>query len=174
MGLGGSFPKMGLGTAFIKSEKDIDIIYQAIKDGVRLIDTEPSNEVLVGKGIKKAINDEIVKRKDLFIITKLELEEKDNPKKALTESLKRLELDYVDLYLDHWPNCINFLHPEKTKKITVATTWKEMEKLVSENLTKFIGLSNYNAENISNVLSICKIKPMHLKLNLIHIYIKKI
>ena len=96
MGLGGSFPKMGLGTAFIKSEKDIDIIYQAIKDGVRLIDTEPSNEILVGK-IKKAINDKIVKRKDLFIVTKLELEEKDNPKEALTKSLKRLELDYVEL-----------------------------------------------------------------------------
>ena len=112
MGVGGSFPKMGLGTALIKTEKDIDVIYQAIKDGVRLIDTEPPNEILVGKAIKKAIDDRIVQREDLLIITKLELDEKHDPYNALKRSLDRLQLDHVDLYLDHWPSCINFLNSQ--------------------------------------------------------------
>ena len=55
-------PIMGLGTALIKEEKDVDVVYQSIKDGVRLIDTEPTNEELVGKGIKKAIERNSKKR----------------------------------------------------------------------------------------------------------------
>ena len=163
MGAGGAFPKIGLGTALIKTENDIEVVFQSIKDGVRLIDTEPANEILVGRGIKKAIENKIVQRKDLFIITKLELEEKENPRNALINSLGRLQLDYVDLYLDHWPSCINFLNPEKTIKIPVSTTWNKMEQLVSEGLTKFIGLSNYNVENIFNILSTCKTKPFALE-----------
>ena len=163
MGAGGAFPKIGLGTALIKTENDIEVVFQSIKDGVRLIDTEPANEILVGRGIKKAIENGVVQRKDLFIITKLELEEKENPRNALINSLGRLQLDYVDLYLDHWPSCINFLNPEKTIKIPVSTTWNKMEQLVSEGLTKFIGLSNYNVENIFNILSTCVIKPFALE-----------
>jgi diketogulonate reductase-like aldo/keto reductase len=163
MGVGGSFPKMGLGTALIKTEKDIDVIYQAIKDGVRLIDTEPANEILVGKAIKKAIDDRIVQREDLLIITKLELDEKDDPNNALQRSLDRLQLDHVDLYLDHWPSCINYLNSQKTVKISLKDTWKKMENLVLKGLTKFIGLSNYNVENIFNVLSICMIRPYALE-----------
>ena len=163
MGAGGAFPKIGLGTALIKTENDIEVVFQSIKDGIRLIDTEPANEILVGRGIKKAIENKIVQRKDLFIITKLELEEKENPRNALINSLGRLQLDYVDLYLDHWPSCINFLNPEKTIKIPVSTTWNKMEQLVSEGLTKFIGLSNYNVENIFNILSTCVTKPFALE-----------
>ena len=153
-------PIMGLGTALIKEEKDIDVVYQSIKDGVRLIDTEPANEELVGKGIKKAIDERIVKREDLFIVTKLELEEKEDPKKALENSLKRLNLEYVDLYLDHWPSCICINDPKKYKLIPVKDTWKQMESLVDSKLTKSIGISNYNVENIFNILSVCRIKPV--------------
>ena len=153
-------PIMGLGTALIKEEKDIDVVYQSIKDGVRLIDTEPANEELVGKGIKKAIDEGIVRREDLFIVTKLELEEKEDPKKALESSLKRLNLEYVDLYLDHWPSCICINDPKKYKLIPVKDTWKQMESLVDSKLTKSIGISNYNVGNIFNILSVCRIKPV--------------
>ena len=153
-------PIMGLGTALIKEEKDVDVVYQSIKDGVRLIDTGPPNEELVGKGIKKAIDEGIVRRGDLFIVTKLELEEKEDPKKALESSLKRLNLEYVDLYLDHWPSCICINDPKKYKLIPVKDTWKQMESLVDSKLTKSIGISNYNVENIFNILSVCRIKPV--------------
>jgi diketogulonate reductase-like aldo/keto reductase len=153
-------PIMGLGTALIKKEKDIEVVYQSIVDGVRLIDTCPLNEEFVGKGIKKAITEGIVKREELFIVTKLELEEKEEPEKALRQSLDRLQLTYVDLYLDHWPSCICINNINKYKLIPVKDTWQKMENLVRKRLTKSIGISNYNAENIFNVLSICKIKPV--------------
>jgi diketogulonate reductase-like aldo/keto reductase len=151
---------MGLGTALIKKEKDIEVVYQSIVDGVRLIDTCPSNEEFVGKGIKKAITEGKVRREELFIVTKLELEEKEDPEKALRKSLDRLQLAYVDLYLDHWPSCICINNINKYKLIPVKDTWQKMEKLVGLGLTKSIGISNYNAENIFNVLSICEIKPV--------------
>ena len=156
-------PIIGLGTAKIKNESHINVVYQSIKDGVRLIDTEPSKEELVGKGIKKAIEEGIVKREELFIVTKLELEEKEDPESALKKSLKRLQLDYVDLYLDHWPSCVCINNINNYKLISVKDTWKKMEKLVEpkeQQLTKSIGISNYNAENIFNILSICNIKPV--------------
>ena len=163
MGIGGikkiKCPKIGLGTALIKEEKDINVVYQSIVDGVRLIDTEPKNEELVGKGIKRAIDEKKVKRRELFIVTKLELEEKEDPEKALKESLKRLQLKYVDLYLDHWPSCICINDPERYKKISVKETWEKMENLVDKELAKYIGVSNYNVENLFNILSICRIRP---------------
>ena len=157
-------PIMGLGTDCITSEDHIDVIYQSIKDGTRLIDTEPKNEKYVGQALNKAINiDKIVKREELFIITKLELDEKENPEKALNESLERLKLKYVDLYLDHWPSCKNYKNPDKNKLIPVQETWKKMEELVRKGMTKGIGVSNYNAINLLNILSILKddksIKP---------------
>ena len=153
-------PIIGLGTILIKERADIDVVYQSIKDGVRLIDTEPAYEELVGEGIKKALDEKIVRRKDLFIVTKLELEEKDDPEKALRKSLDRLDLKYVDLYLDHWPSCINVNEPDKYKLIPVKETWQKMEKLVNLGITKSIGLCNYNVENLFNILSICEIKPV--------------
>ena len=152
-------PKLGLGTSLIKTEEDIEVVYQSIVNGTRLIDTQPANEIIVGKGIKKAIDEKKVSRSDLFIVTKLELDEKENPEKALNNSLNRLGLEYVDLYLDHWPSCINYKNPDKYKLIPVKETWLEMEKLYKSGLTKGIGVSNYNVENLLNILSISEVKP---------------
>ena len=150
-------PIIGLGTALIKSEEDANVVYQSIIDGVRLIDTEPANEEFVGLGIEKVIKEGKVKREDLFIVTKLELEEKEEPEKALRKSLGRLKLEYVDLYLDHWPSCLNINDPKKYKLIPVKETWQKMEKLIDLGITKSIGISNYNVENIFNILSTCRI-----------------
>ena len=152
-------PIIGLGTALIKTEEDINVVYQSIADGVRLIDIEPSNEIIVGKAIKMAIDRNKVKREDLFIVTKLELEEKDDPEKALNKSLERLKLEYVDLYLDHWPSCKIYKEPKNDTLIPVKDTWKKMESLVEKNLTKSIGVCNYTIVNILNIISVCKIKP---------------
>jgi diketogulonate reductase-like aldo/keto reductase len=117
------------------------------------------NEVEVGKAINKAIEDGIVKREDLFIVTKFFLHEKEDPEKALKASLERLNLKYVDLYLDHWPSGKSYNGNNNFKLICIRDYWPKVEKLVEEGLTRAIGVSNYNVQNLLIVLSIAKIKP---------------
>ena len=155
-------PKIGLGTCNLKEIEEV--VFESIKEGTRLIDTASiyKNEEQIGRGIKKAIDEGIVKREDLFVVTKCWLTEKNDPEKALKSSLERLKLDYVDLYLDHWPSgkCYNDKLENKFELVSVRDFWPKMEKLVNDGLTKFIGVSNYNVQNILIILSICKIKPV--------------
>ena len=154
-------PKIGLGTCNLKEIEQV--VYQSIKDGVRLIDTASKyeNEEQVGKGIKKAIDEGILKREDLFIVTKCWIDEKKDPENALKNSLQKLQLDYVDLYLDHWPSG-KYYGKEDEKKfefVSMREMWPKMEQLVEKGMTKFIGVSNYNVQNLLILLSKCKIKP---------------
>ncbi len=99
-------PLEGFGVYQVTDEKECEeSVYQAIKAGYRLIDTAAvyQNEVAVGKAIKKAIDEGIVTREDLFITTKLWLQDYNQVQKAIDTSLNKLGLDYVDLYLFHQP-----------------------------------------------------------------------
>ena len=153
-------PIIGLGTCAINNVEEV--VYQSIKDGTRLIDTASiyKNEEDVGKGIKRAFDEGIVKREDLFIVTKCWVTEKGDPEKALKSSLGRLQLAYVDLYLDHWPCGKDYTGENKFENICVKDLWAKFEKLVEQGLTKSIGVSNYNVQNLLIILSFCKIKPV--------------
>jgi len=164
---GQKVPRMGLGSTNISDTELISqIVYQSIKDGVRLIDTAYAykSEEGIGIGIKKAIDENIVKREDLFIITKLWKLYRNNPLEYIQKSLKKLQLDYVDLYLDHWP--CSYLYDEnnnKINKIPLHIFWPKMEELIEKGYTKYIGCSNYNIQNLINLLSFCKIKPSFIE-----------
>ena len=173
---GYDIPLMGLGTTRLRNlddanislrddnrMKDVeDVVYNSIKHGTRLIDTASKyeDEVEVGNGIKRAIEEGIVKREDLFVVTKMWLNEKEDPEKALKQSLEKLQLTYVDLYLDHWPSGKCYNGKNNFKLVSVRDIWTKMEKLVEQNLTKSIGVSNYNVQNLLVILSFCKIKPV--------------
>jgi len=159
---GAKVPSIGLGTAFMTSDI-AEVVYSSIKDGTRLIDTASKygSEEGVGKGIKRAIDEGIVKREDLFVTTKLANYEKTDPESAIKQSLKTLGLDYIDLYLEHWPQFFDY--GENDKKINMVPMhkiWPLMENLVEKGYTKYIGVSNYNVQSLLNLLSFCKIKPL--------------
>ena len=150
------------------------VIYQSIKDGVKLIDTayKYGNEKEVGEGIKQAIDDKICKREELIIIGKIWLNFKKDPEKALRETLKKLQLDYIDVYMDHWPSGKDFRDERQIEEdrrktglgkfddVQIYEFWPKMESLVEKGLAKSLGVSNYNIQCLSNLLSFCKIKPV--------------
>ena len=154
-------PSIGIGTALMTSDIS-EVIYSSIKDGTRLIDTASryGSEEGIGKGIKKAIEEGIVKREDLFITTKLGKLEMTEAEEAIKRSLKNLGVDYVDLYLLHWPKFFDYDEKgEKTHLMPLHKIWPIMESFVEKGYTKHIGVSNYSVQSLLNLLSFCKIKP---------------
>ena len=156
-----NIPLIGLGTSRIL---DIpNVVYNSIKDGLRLIDTafKYANEDQVGLGIKKALEDGLCKREELFIIGKVWIAFRNDPEKAIIDSLKKLQLDYFDLYLDHWPSGNNY-DPLMgvQRQVSIFDFWPKMESLVDKGLTRAIGVSNYNVQSLLNLLSFCKIRPV--------------
>ena len=154
-------PSIGIGTAFMTSDIS-EVIYSSIKDGTRLIDTASryGSEEGIGKGIKRAIDEGIVKREDLFITTKLGKREMTEAEEAIKRSLKALGVDYIDLYLLHWPKFFNYNEKgEKTHLMPLHKIWPIMESFVEKGYTKHIGVSNYTVQSLLNLLSFCKIKP---------------
>jgi len=119
-------------------------VYDAIKIGYRLIDTAAAymNEEAVGKAIKRAIEEGIVKREELFITTKLWIQDAgyESAKKALERSLKKLQLDYIDLYLIHQPFG------------DVHCAWRAMEELYRKGLIRAIGVSNFQPDRLMDLI----------------------
>lgn len=161
---GYNMPVFGLGTSGLK-ETLPDLIYQSIKNGLRLIDTANvyNNEKEVGQGVRKAIEDGLIKREDIFIITKLSYHDKHDPEAAIKTSLQELGLDYIDLYLDHWSFSINKDREGNYRKMPLHIFWGIMEDLVKKGYTRSIGVCNYGVALLMNLLSFCEIKPAALE-----------
>lgn len=145
-------PLIGFGTYLIDNEVAGALVRQAILSGYRHIDTAEGydNEVGVGDGLRKGISDAVIYREDIFITTKLWPGNPDwgqTPKTysdtiaALDNSLARLKLDYVDLYLIHAP------FPTEHR----IEQWQALFDLQNQGKTKLIGVSNYNDTHINEL-----------------------
>ena len=156
--------------------------YQAIKNGYRRLDSacDYGNEEATGRGIRRALEEGICTRDELFITTKLwnTYHDQINVPLAMDKSLQDLGLDYVDEYLIHFPISLEFIPFDKKyppewsnlddKMVIVPNdinkTWKAMEALVEKRKTRHIGLSNFNCQHIRQVLSNAKIRPSSLQI----------
>lgn len=125
---GNEMPIFGLGTWQSSKEEVMTAVKTAVKDGYRLIDTASvyMNEEAIGEALEELFKEGIVKREDLFITTKAWTTElvPEAQEPAIRESLKKLRLDYVDLYLAHMPTAFNADMSEQRKDITVEDIWK--------------------------------------------------
>lgn len=153
---GRTMPKIGLGTYRVKdSDECRESVKYAIEQGYRSIDTAMiyGNEETVGQGIKEGLKSTGLSREDLFITSKLWLTDfgRQNVEEAYRQSVEKLGLDYLDLYLMHWPG---------TNEAVMIDTWRGMEDLYKQNQVKNIGVSNFTPEHFEALLAQVSIKPV--------------
>lgn len=172
---GAKIPVIGLGT-FGSDNYDADTIAQAVKTAVKMgyrhIDCASvySNEKEIGNALKELFAEGVVSREDLWITSKVWNDKHNEVIESCQQTLADLQLDYLDLYLVHWP-FPNF-HPPKCDVNTrqdnavpyihenYMNTWRQMESLVEMRLVKNIGTSNMTIPKMKLLLRDCHIKPV--------------
>lgn len=141
---GVEMPVIGIGTFMMSPDQAEEAVYDALKDGYRMIDTANGymNEKAVGRGIRKSGVD----RKDIFLVTKLwpSVYEDDN---AVDETLKRLGTDYIDLLFIHQPSG------------NWQAGYRQLEKALKEGKVRSIGISNFHDEKLNELLQMAEVKP---------------
>lgn len=176
-----AMPLVGLGTWKIAANDCATRVYEAIQAGYRLLDCacDYGNEQQVGEGLKRAIAEGIVKREEVFVTSKLwnTFHARENVRAACEKTLADLGLDYIDLYLIHFPISLKHV-PIETRyppewiydpakdgdkltfeDVTIRETWEAMEELHAAGLAKNIGVANFNCSLLMDVLKYAKVKP---------------
>ncbi|UQW99020.1 aldo/keto reductase [Rummeliibacillus sp. G93] len=151
---GNEMPAVGYGTFRVKDSNELsDMVVVAIKEGYRHIDTAHiyQNEESVGLGIKKAIDEGLVTREELFVTSKVWNDglTYDETIAAYEESLRKLGLDYLDLYIIHWPGLDE----------NYVEVYKALEELYNNKRVKNIGVSNFHVHHLETLLSKTSVVP---------------
>ncbi len=179
-------PAVGLGIWKIDRADTAKTVRDAIEVGYRHIDSasDYGNEVEAGEGIRQAIDEGLCTREELWITSKLwnTYHRKEHVRPACERSLKDLGLDYLDLYLIHFPISLRFVPFEERypaewfadpdaddpamqiDPVPLAETWAGMEELVSAGLVRQIGVCNYNSGLLNDLMAYATIKPAMLQI----------
>ena len=185
---GDRMPVVGLGLWKVAREICADLMQQAIRAGYRHVDCacDYGNEVEIGSGIRAALSAGACRREDLWVTSKLwnTYHRAEHVRPAVERSLRDLQLDYLDLYLVHFPIAQEFVPfdaryppewfydpqaPEprvQFAKVPLSETWMAMEGLVSAGLVRNIGVCNYNCALLRDLLSYARIHPAVLQVEL--------
>ncbi len=138
-------PLVGFGTFMLGGEACSEAVAAAIENGYRMIDTAEAygNEKAVGDGIKQSGVD----RKELFLVTKVNFKSYENAEQTVKQSLENLQTDYIDLLLLHWPFANYY------------AAWRVLEKLYAERKVRAIGVSNFEPDQLIDLIAYNKIVP---------------
>ncbi len=183
---GDRLPAVGLG--FWKVDKAVtpDVVTTAIDAGYRHFDCacDYGNEAEVGVGVQRVLHAGAVKRDDLWITSKLwnTYHKAEHVKPALERTLRDLQVDYVDLYLIHFPISLRFVPFEERyppewlfdpnadsprmelDPVPIQETWRAMEQLVTDGLAKNIGVCNFGTSLLRDLLSYADVRPAVLQI----------
>lgn len=185
---GGKLPAVGLGFWKVTKPDAAGLVQAAIRAGYRHLDCacDYGNEAEVGDGIRAAIQAGQCRRDDLWVTSKLwnTYHAREHVRPAVERTLRDLKLDYLDLYLIHFPIAQAFVpfetryppgwffdpdSPEKgmkLAKVPLAETWAAMEDLVSAGLVRHIGVSNYGTAMLRDLLNSARIRPTILQVEM--------
>jgi len=175
-------PAVGLGVWKIANDQCANAVYECLKMGYRHIDSacDYGNEKEVGEGIARAIKEGICTREDLWVTSKLwnTYHRPEHVEAAFRRSLNDLGLEYMDLYLIHFPISLKFVPFEKRyppgwtfdpdssdpkmemESVSTRETWEAMEALVAGGCCRNIGVANFNCQHLRDLLSYAKIRPI--------------
>ena len=181
-------PAVGLGYWKVEKAEAAALTVEAVKSGYRHLDcaADYGNEANVGDGIAEVASQGLCKRDELWVTSKLwnTYHQPEHVKPALKRSLLDLKLDYLDLYLIHFPIVLQyvpfetrypagwFADPYASKpcmvpdSVPIRDTWQAMEELVDAGLVRSIGISNFGTSLIRDLLSQCRIRPSVLQVEL--------
>lgn len=191
---GGALPSLGLGTWKIPQALAPEVVHAAVRAGWRHFDCacDYGNEPAVGAGLKRALDEGLCRREELWVTSKLwnTYHEPRHVRAACERSLRDLGLEALDLYLIHFPIALAFVPfevrypPEwlhdpaaarpamKPIRVPIAETWGAMEELVRAGLVRRIGVANFGASLLRDLLSHAAIRPAALQVEL-HPYLSQ-
>jgi len=181
---GNKMPQVGFGLWKVENDKCADLVYTAIKNGYRKFDgaCDYGNEVEAGQGVARAIKEGLVKREELFIVSKLwnSFHDPEQVEPIVKKQLADWGVDYFDLYYIHFPVSLEYVAPEvryppgwwndeagtkiKHGKASLESTWKAMEQIKKKGLAKSIGVSNYSGALLLDLFTYAEIKPAALQI----------
>jgi len=180
---GRKLPQVGFGLWKVDNATAADQVYNAIKTGYRLFDgaCDYGNEVEAGQGVARAIKDGLVKREDLFLVSKLwnSFHDPEQVEPIVKKQLADWGIEYFDLYYIHFPVALKYVAPEvryppgwyvdgeskiEHGKASLESTWKALEEVQKKGLSKSIGISNYNGALLLDLLTYATIKPAVLQI----------
>ncbi|KAI1958177.1 D-xylose reductase [Ophidiomyces ophidiicola] len=179
---GYEMPLVGFGLWKVDKAICAEQVYNAIKAGYRCFDgaCDYGNEVEAGKGVALAIKDGLVKREDLFLVSKLwnTFHDPENVEPICKKQLADWGIDYFDLYLIHFPIALKYVDPSVRyppgfrnecdqvilSNASTQQTWTAMESLVDKKLVRSIGISNFNVQHIMDLLRYARIRPATLQI----------
>ncbi|KAI8092713.1 NADP-dependent oxidoreductase domain-containing protein [Halteromyces radiatus] len=163
---GNTMPALGLGTYRMKTVEELrPVINQAIRSGYRLIDsaTVYKNEAAIGSVLKDIFADPSfgIQRQDVFITSKLSPQHQGYEKcyQAVLDSLERFGLDYLDLYLIHWPGTSKTKLSDPVNQQNRMASYRALEQLYKEGKIRHIGVSNYTTAHLQHLLDHCTVIP---------------
>ncbi|KAH1114968.1 hypothetical protein J1N35_008346 [Gossypium stocksii] len=165
-----TIPVIGLGTYSSNNDRVTTekAVHLALKMGYRHFDTAKiyGSEGAVGNALRKAIEDQIIPREDVFLTSKLWSGDHHDPVSALKHTLRNLGMEYIDMYLVHWPIKLkpwacNAVPKEEDfeKQLDMETTWEGMQKCFDMGLCRCIGVSNFSTKKIEHLLDFASVFP---------------